>query len=105
MLSLAQDRSSSRRSRRDLLARSALCGMMFGFLGSAALAAPVFGGSTQTGGGGGPTIATGPVTSVTLNATRTIINWSSFNVTADETVNFNFGARNWIVFNRVNNLE
>lgn len=105
MSRLGHHRSDARKSRRDLLARTALCGAMFGFLGSPALAAPVFGGSTQTGGGGGPTIVTGPATSVTLHAARTIIGWESFNVGADETVDFNFGARNWIVFNRVNSFD
>ena len=104
MLTLAQDRPNERKSRRDLLARTALCGAMFGFLASPAFAAPVFGGATQTGGGGAPSIATGPATTVTLHGARTIITWSTFDVGAGESVDFNFGARNWIVFNRVSSF-
>ena len=105
MLTLAQDRPNERKSRRDLLARTALCGAMFGFLASSAFAAPVFSGATQTGGGGAPTIATGPATTVTLNGARTIISWNTFDVGAGESVDFNFGARNWIVFNRVSAFD
>ncbi|MDB5425785.1 MAG: hypothetical protein JWQ29_3201, partial [Phenylobacterium sp.] len=78
---------------------------MLGLFASPAFGAPVFGGSTQVGDGGAPTIATGATTSVTLHATRTIISWNSFDVGADEAVNFEFGARNWIVFNRVNSFD
>ncbi|MDB5422736.1 MAG: hypothetical protein JWQ29_152, partial [Phenylobacterium sp.] len=51
MLRLAQGRSNDCRSRRDLLARTALCGAMLGLFASPAFAAPVFGGATQVGDG------------------------------------------------------
>ncbi|HEY0648501.1 filamentous hemagglutinin N-terminal domain-containing protein [Phenylobacterium sp.] len=88
-----------------LLARTALCGVLCG-LGAPALAAPVGGSAEVNAGGGMPVITTdGLATSIGLNAPRTVLSWTSFNVKTDETVTFNFGARNWIVLNRIVGLS
>jgi filamentous hemagglutinin family protein len=115
-----------RRPRRDLLIRTALCGA----LGSLALAAaspafaqcrtcdfvpppppppppptlPVFSSSQVNAGGSLPAVnvAGGSAMTVDLAAPRTLIDWSSFNVAGGNSVTFNFGARNWIVLNRIN---
>jgi filamentous hemagglutinin family protein len=91
--------------RAGLYARSALCGALCGLSllsPRTAAAGPVLGGSQVNAGGASPTVTqAGPSTNVTLNATRTVIDWSSFDVKPDETVTFNFGARNWIVLNRI----
>ena len=69
-----------------------------------AQALPVPGqGPAQVAGGGQPTVSSsGPQMTVNINAARTIIDWSSFNVGASEGVTFNFGQRAWIVLNRTN---
>lgn len=63
------------------------------------------GGSSPTSAGGAqPTIGgSSSVLDVNLNAARTIIDWSTFNVSGSEAVNFYFDQRNWIVLNRVTN--
>jgi filamentous hemagglutinin family protein len=43
-------------------------------------------------------------TAVSLKQSRTLIDWSSFNVSQGEQVNFVFQHNNWIVLNRVNSL-
>lgn len=88
-----------------LLARTALCGVLFA-LGAPALAAPVGGGAEVNAGGGLPVITSdGLNTKIGLNAPRTVLSWTSFNVRTDETVTFDFGARNWIVLNRIIGLS
>jgi filamentous hemagglutinin family protein len=95
--------------RRRLFARTALCGALCGVSGLApasAIAAPQGGIPEVNAGGGNPVITTtGLRTDVTLNAQRTVLNWTGFDVTPDETVSFNFGARNWIVLNRIGSLS
>lgn len=69
-----------------------------------ALALPVLGQTTPqvNAGGGQPTITTNSQDlTVTLNAQRTIIDWSTYTVQSPEAVNYVFGANNWIVLNRV----
>lgn len=94
--------------RRRLLARSAICGALcgFGILPGLAHALPVGGIPDVSAGGALPTItSTATRTDVTLGAPRTVLNWSTFNVKPDETVSFNFGARNWMVLNRISGLQ
>jgi filamentous hemagglutinin family protein len=102
-----------KRSLRPLLARTAICGVLAGL--AAALAAPACAQVAATGpqmpvwsgvasaSGAGPSISIGATTgAVNLNSARTVIDWSSFNVAGGHSVTFNFGARNWIVLNRIN---
>ncbi|THD66088.1 hypothetical protein, partial [Phenylobacterium sp.] len=95
-----------RRGRQDLLGRTALCGALMGLaaLATPAAALPSLGGSPQVNAGGGlPNIATKPgEMDITLNGARTVIDWASYNVAGGETVQYTFGARNWIVLNRIN---
>jgi len=108
MSPLIRINASSEGRRGRLLARTALCGALCGVLSlapTAGLAAPSGGLAEVNAGGGNPVITTsGLRTDVTLNAQRTVLTWTSFDVTPDETVSFNFGARNWIVLNRVSGL-
>ncbi|MGZ6014108.1 MAG: beta strand repeat-containing protein [Phenylobacterium sp.] len=98
-------RSFRRPARRDLLCRTALCGALMGFVAvaSPSLALPVWTGQSQVNPGGTlPSISsTAATTNVVLNAPRTVIDWSTYNVAGGETVNYNFSARNWIVLNRI----
>ncbi|HZZ67064.1 MAG TPA: filamentous hemagglutinin N-terminal domain-containing protein [Phenylobacterium sp.] len=92
--------------RRALLCRTALCGVVLGFAAAAppALALPVLAATPPqvNAGGGLPVIVnSASTTSVTLNGARTVIDWSTYNVAAGEAVNYSFGARNWIVLNRI----
>jgi len=68
-----------------------------------ALALPVLGSIPPTvAGGTAPIIqSTSTDVRVDLNAPRTIIDWSSFNLNAGERAEFRFDQRNWIVLNRV----
>jgi filamentous hemagglutinin family protein len=60
------------------------------------------GAASVSAGGRAPTIAQTPrTTDVTLGAPRTILNWSSFNLTSDSAVVYRFEDRSWIVLNRV----
>ena len=97
------------RGRRDLLGRTALCGALLGAVAvySPAIALPALGGSPQVNTGGSlPTIVSNPgEMDVTLNGARTVIDWSSYNVAAGETVKYTFDARNWIVLNRINSSD
>lgn len=102
-----QASQGNRRGR--LLARTALCSALSG-LGllapGAGVAAPIGGSPEVSPGGAAPTInQSGLNTNVTLNAPRTVLTWNSFDVTPEETVTFNFGARNWIVLNRILGLS
>ncbi len=87
--------------RRRLLAGCALAGVIAAPMtanaqlveGSAAL---------FNAGGRAPTIVqTARVTDVVLDAPRTILNWSSYNLSADQTVVYRFQDASWIVLNRV----
>jgi len=96
---------AARPARRDLLRRTALCGVLIGFAAAASpsLALPAWTGQSQVNPGGVlPTISSTPgTTKVVLNAPRTVIDWSTYNVADGEAVNYNFSARNWIVLNRI----
>lgn len=68
-----------------------------------ALPGSVVGTQVSTG-GAQPTVQTGSGTmTVGVNAARTIMDWSSYNIGAGETVTYTFGQRNWIALNRVTN--
>jgi filamentous hemagglutinin family protein len=75
--------------------------------GSSACALPVFSGNAQASGGAGglPVIRTlGPdLVTVDLNARRTIIDWTSFNLAPGETVSYASFLNQNIVLNRVAN--
>jgi filamentous hemagglutinin family protein len=75
--------------------------------GSSACALPVFSGNGQASGGAGglPVIRTlGPdLVTVDLNARRTIIDWTSFNLAPGETVSYASFLNQNIVLNRVAN--
>lgn len=88
--------------RRRLLARTAICGVLCGLLPGVAAALPT-GGFAE---GPQPTITTTATrTDITLAGPRTVLNWGLFNVKPDETVSFNFGARDWMVLNRITGLQ
>jgi filamentous hemagglutinin family protein len=95
--------------RRELLGRTALCGALMGLaaLATPASALPSLGGSPQVSTGGGlPSIVAKPgELDITLNGARTVIDWASYNVAGGETVAYAFGARNWIVLNRINSSD
>jgi filamentous hemagglutinin family protein len=98
------NKTTSRRSR--LLGRSALCGVLGALvIGATPALAQVTGVGTVTGAGsngGAPGIVSGGgVTDVTLGGSRSIVNWSSLNVTSSESLNFHFNSRGDIVVNRV----
>ncbi len=112
--SIVRHRAALRRPRRDLLARTALCGALVGF---AAFALPA-GAATPIAPPGLPVLAdaspqvnTGGVLpnivtseseiDVTLHAPRTVIDWASYNLAAGNAVKYAFDARNWIVLNRI----
>lgn len=101
MSPLATASNPSRRT--GLFARTALCSALGVLLAPvAALAAPIGGFADVNTGGGQPTVSqNGLNTNITLNAPRTVMSWASFDVTPDESVTFNFGAKNWIVLNRI----
>jgi filamentous hemagglutinin family protein len=108
MFEFARTRPAASRGRPRLLARTALCGALFGLaslLPGAALAVPEGGFADVNAGGAAPTISLGPNSSVKLSAPRTIISWTTFNVAPEESVDFNFGARNWIVLNKIIGLR
>lgn len=93
--------------RRRLLARTALCGVLCGLslLPTLARALPTGGLAQVNPGGGLPTItSTTDRTDVTLNASRTVLNWTSFDLKPEETVSYTFGDRSWIVLNRITGL-
>lgn len=101
--------SSPSAGRRTLLARTALCGALCGLsllTPQAALALPTGGIPEVNAGGGAPTIAfSSDHVDVTLNAPRTIINWTTFELKPTEAVSYTFGARDWIVLNRIGSLQ
>lgn len=91
------------------LARTALCSALVGgsvVPASDAVALPTGGLAEINAGGAMPVISTtAGSTNVTLNAPRTVISWTDFNVKPDETVTYNFANRNWIVLNRINSFQ
>lgn len=106
-LDIARPIDDGRRLR--LFARTALCGALCGLswlTPVSAVALPTGGIPEVSAGGGAPAITTVDTRmNVTLNAPRTVLSWTTFDVTPDETVSFNFGARNWIVLNRITGLQ
>ena len=89
--------------RRRLLARTAICGALCGLMPGVAAALPT-GGFAE--GPAAPTItSSGSQTTVNLAGPRTVLNWTGFNVKPEETVTFNFGARDWAVLNRITGLQ
>jgi len=96
------------RPRRALLGRTALCGALAGF--AALLASPASAQLVQSGvalsSGALPTIATSNgETDIALHGARTIIDWSTYNVRAGESVHYTFDARSWIVLNRISSAD
>lgn len=89
------------RHRGGLLAGAAAAALLHG---GSALALPVLSATPPqvSAGGAQPIIASGNgAVRVDLNAPRTIIDWTSFNLTASERADFVFDQRSWIVLNRV----
>lgn len=94
--------------RAQLLARSALCGVLAAMaIGASSAMAQVTGVGTITStnsNGGAPGVASGGgVTDITMGAgsSRSIINWTDLTVTPTERLNFYFNNRSDIVVNRV----
>ncbi|HWW12162.1 MAG TPA: filamentous hemagglutinin N-terminal domain-containing protein, partial [Brevundimonas sp.] len=92
--------------RAQLLARSALCGVLAAMtIGASSAMAQVTGvgtiGSTNSNGGAVGVASGGGVTNITTNAGRSIINWNDLTVTPTEALNFYFNNRSDIVVNRV----
>jgi len=87
--------------RQALAAGAALAGLLAaGHV--AALPVQGSGPALVSSGGAQPIIQSGSnQVTVDLNAARTIIDWSSFNLSPGETAQFRFDQRNWIVLNRV----
>jgi filamentous hemagglutinin family protein len=69
--------------------------------GASALPTPI--GAVVNAGGGQPVISgnNDDLVTIDLNAQRTIIDWSNFDLADHETARFAFDQRNWIVLNRV----
>ncbi|MCW5761525.1 MAG: filamentous hemagglutinin N-terminal domain-containing protein, partial [Phenylobacterium sp.] len=99
---------SPRTRRRLLFARTALCGALVGvhaLTPTTSFALPVGGIPQVNSGGGDPTLTTGADRlDVKLNASRTVLSWTTFNVSPQETVSFQFDDRSWIVLNKVTGL-
>ena len=95
-------RSPARSSRRGpLLLGAAAAGLLWG---GSATALPVLGSAAPqvSAGGAQPVISSsGSTVRVDLNAARTILDWSSFNLGPGERADFLFDQRNWIAVNRV----
>jgi len=87
---------------RQVLAASAALAALLAAGQAAALPVPGSAPATIGGGGSQPIIQVGSNSvGVDLNAPRTIIDWSSFNLNGGERAEFRFDQRNWIVLNRV----
>src|SRR4051812_15452914 len=86
-------------SRPGLYTRTALCGALYGLITlfhAGAQALPVGGLAEVSAGGAPPTItSTDTATNVKLNAPRTVLSWSTFDVKPTESVNFAFDAKTW----------
>lgn len=93
--------------RRQLLARTALAGLgVAAALGGASPALAQMTGvgnviNTTSNGGAVGVTSGGGVTNVTTGAPRSILNWTSLNVSTSEQLNFYFNNRSDIVLNRV----
>src|SRR5689334_1731589 len=105
-------RTPSEQGRRRLFSRTALCGALFGIASLSPIAAhaqtttapilPTGGFADVNAGGGAPVITTGiDSVNVKLNAPRTILSWTTYNLSADASVNYTFDANNWIVLNKI----
>ncbi len=95
-----------RNRRHQLLGRTALAGLGVAVaIGATPAAAQVTGVGTVTftGSNGAPVgvASGGGVTEVTTGASRSIVDWTSLNVTTSERLNFYFNNRDDIVLNRV----
>ncbi len=108
--------TSLRRTRADLMARSALCSALtsaFGVIATSPVLAatmpslPVQAPTMPQVAGGAamqPTVSvTGATMTVGTNASRTLIDWNSFTVANGSTVNFTLTTRSDIVLNRLVN--
>ncbi|WP_296599944.1 filamentous hemagglutinin N-terminal domain-containing protein [Phenylobacterium sp.] len=95
--------------RHGLLARTALCGALCGLslLPHPASALPTGGGIPQVSAGGAQPniVSTDTHTEITLGAPRTVLTWTGYNLKPEESVTYNFGAKNWIVLNRITGLQ
>ncbi|ATQ43864.1 YDG domain-containing protein [Caulobacter mirabilis] len=94
-----------RNRRHHLLGRTALAGLGVAVvIGATPAAAQVTGVGTITGtnsnGGAVGVTSGGGVTDITTSASRSIVNWTSLNVTTSEQLNFYFNNRDDIVVNR-----
>ena len=95
-------RTPSIRTPRQVLAASAAIAALMAATGASAL--PVYSGNAQVNPGGGQPVITSldpTFMTVNLNAARTIIDWSSYNLAAGEIVSYAFDQSNWIALNRV----
>src|SRR5689334_8037982 len=94
--------------RRLLYARTALCGALAGihaFTPNTSFALPVGGVPEVNAGGANPTLTTtSDRLDVKLNAPRTVLSWTTFNVSPEETVSFQFNDKSWVVLNKVTGL-
>ena len=106
---LARTRPDTGSGRLGLYTRTALCGALYGLTAlfpTFAQALPTGGLPEVSAGGGLPTItSTTDTTNVKLNAPRTVLSWTSFNVKPGESVNFAFDAKTWIVLNKIIGLQ
>ncbi|TAJ74826.1 MAG: filamentous hemagglutinin N-terminal domain-containing protein [Phenylobacterium sp.] len=90
--------------RRTALVAGAAVAALFAAGQVAALPVPGSAPATLGGGTSQPIIQVGSTdVRVDLNAPRTIIDWTSFNLSGGERAEFRFDQRNWIVLNRVQN--
>jgi filamentous hemagglutinin family protein len=94
--------------RAQLLARSALCGVLAAMaIGASSAMAQVTGvgtiNSTNSNGALPGVVSGGGVTDITMGAgaSRSIVNWANLTVTPTESLNFHFNNRSDIVVNRV----
>jgi filamentous hemagglutinin family protein len=101
-------RHPSRRSvRAELLAKSALCGILAGMLAvrqANALPSPTNPTTQVSSGGSAPIISTSPsgfptTMIVATDASRTVINWNSYVINSGETVDYTFNNRSDIALN------
>jgi hypothetical protein len=108
--------------RHRLLSRTALCGALYGLQALLPTAAhaqttspppstaipllPQGGLADVSAGGGAPVISTSAAQmDVTLHAPRTVLSWTTFNVGPEQSVNFKFDAKSWIVLNKIVGLQ
>src|ERR1700733_9703391 len=107
MITLSTGRSATRASvRARLMRRTALGGVLMVIASAGAAAASPVLSSIPSQVIHAPVITTpsGNLPSVTLNQSRTLINWSSFNIAQGQQVDFVFQNNAGIVLNRVSSL-